>query len=170
MNTDNPFELFGLNVQLNICHAVLDRAFQRIQMLCHPDQYTCPINKQAALTLSAKISTQYAALKTSIGCLNAILKLHNLDNIDDIAKTHNDIITMQEIFSMQEDLITLKTQNNTVGIQQLNDTVKERITDIESAFILAHEHQNLADLQKYAVRFSYFIKFQKNILEPELGI
>jgi Fe-S protein assembly co-chaperone HscB len=165
MNINNPFELFSLKPQLNIDQTLLDQAFQCVQLLCHPDQYTCPIDKQAALALSAKISTQYAALKTPIGCLNAILKLHNLDSIENIAKMYSDIETMQDIFAMQESLIDLKTKGDTAEIKKLSHVIQERLTAIELAFMLAHNDNNLADLQKQAVRFSYFIKFQDNMLQ-----
>ena len=141
--------------------AQLDKAFQRIQLLYHPDKHACPIDKQAALTLSAKIAKQYAALKTPLGCLNAILKLHSLDTIED--KTNNDMEIMQEIFAMQEKLIDLKAKDDTAGIKQLSYALAERIAAIESAFMLAHENNNTSELKKQAIRFSYFIKFQKNI-------
>ena len=163
MNIDNPFELFDLEPQLNIPSLKLDQAFQRIQLLCHPDKHACPIEKQAALALSSKISTLYSELKTPLGCMNAILKLHNIDCIDSLAKTHNDMETMQEIFSMQEALMDLKLNNDIVGIKLLGDAVQERITAVESSFMLAHKNKITDDLKQQAVQFSYFEKFQKSI-------
>lgn len=163
MNVNNPFDLFGLKPQLNINSAALDKAFQRLQLLCHPDKHICPVEKQAARSLSAKISTLYSELKTPLGCLNAILKLHNLDCIENLSKTLNNMDTMQEVFSMQEKLMDLKFNNDCEGIKQLDAAVKERITDIESLFILAHEHNHIQDLKQQAIRFSYFVKFYKSI-------
>lgn len=163
MNTNNPFDLFGLELQLNIPTAELDKAFQRLQLLCHPDTRTCPIEKQASLSLSAKISTIYSELKTPLGCLNAILKLHSLDCIEDISKTTNDMETMQEVFSMQEKLMDLKISNDHAGIKQLNNTVNERIKNIESDFIFAHKNDKIDDLKQYAVQLTYFFKFQNLI-------
>ncbi len=164
MNTENPFELFGLKPQLTINSAELDKAFQRIQLLCHPDKHACPIEKKAALTVSAKISTLYSELKTPIGCLNAILKLHHLDCIENLSKKNNDIDTMQEVFTMQETLMALKLSNDADAIKQLYDKLKERLVAIEVAFMLAHKNNNIDELQKQAIRFSYFSKFQKNML------
>ncbi len=164
MNTDNAFELFSLTPCIYVNQIELDAAFQRLQLLYHPDNYTCPIDKQAALTLSAKISQQYAALKTPLGCVNAVLKRHNLDSIENISKTNNDMEIMQDIFAMQEALIDFKAKDDVTGIKQLNDTLQERISAIEPAFILAHKNNNTSELKKQAIRFSYLIKFQQNIV------
>jgi len=96
--------------------------------------------------------------------LNAILKLHHLDCIENLSKKNNDIDTMQEVFTMQETLMALKLSNDADAIKQLYDKLKERLVAIEVAFMLAHKNNNIDELQKQAIRFSYFSKFQKNML------
>ena len=161
MNTNNPFELFGLTPQLYVDHTELDHAFQKVQSLCHPDKTSCPLEKQAALSLSAKISTLYTDLKTPIGCLNAILKLHNRENIESVSKVVQDMEAMQQVFSMQEELMELKLDSNSEGIATLQKKLNKLISDTESAIMLAHKNNDNTALEKLAVRFSYLFKFKK---------
>ena len=161
MNTDNPFKLFGLTPQIYVDHTALDHAFQKIQSLCHPDKTSCPLEKQAALSLSAKISTLYTDLKTPIGCLNAILKLHNKDNIENISKVVQDTETLQQVFFMQEELMELKLDSNSEGIAILQKKLNKLISNTESAIMLAHKNNDDTALEKLAVRFSYLFKFKK---------
>lgn len=147
----SPFEFFKLKPQVFMDKDALDKAYQRIQALIHPDQHSDELAKQAALALSAKAANSYSKLKDPMGCVEVMLFELGGVTLDQLSTESSQMMTF--VFELQEQI--LDGADKALILKETEIKLKDIGEKIEAAF-----HDKESELLKlYSLKFAYLYRF-----------
>ena len=108
----NFFELFNIDIAVDINKSELDEKVRVLQSKFHPDKYAngSDFEKRLALQISSHINDGYKVLGDIVLRIDYILKINNF--VKDESKTINDIEFLQEQIEYSELVETLKENLN----------------------------------------------------------
>ncbi len=133
----NYFDLFGIEVSIEVNKNTLDQKYNNLQQQFHPDKYINSSNheKSLALQISSHINDGYVILGDLIKRINYIFEINNFHK--DEAETFKDEEFLLEQISFNEFISSLN-ENNTEEINSYqNDIIlkiKTSITDIKTFY------------------------------------
>ena len=165
----NFFELFNIDVAIDINKLELDKKVKVLQSQFHPDKYASgsDFEKRLALQISSHVNDGYKVLSDIVLRIDYILKINNF--IKDESKTINDIEFLQEQIEYNELEESLKehydddlVRNHLNKIKLL---LKNSIEDIKLSFKSKDYEtmwQHLSKLRFYIKNINNLIKMRKS--------
>ena len=134
----NFFELFNLDISIDINKSELDERVKILQSKFHPDKYATgsDLEKRLALQISSHVNDGHKILSDIVLRIECILKINNF--IKDESKTINDINFLQEQIEYNELVESLKEDNDNDLIDRhlgkVKVLLKETIDNIKISF------------------------------------
>tara|TARA_B100001778_G_C18501979_1_gene590102 strand:- start:296 stop:811 length:516 start_codon:yes stop_codon:yes gene_type:complete len=165
----NFFELFNIDIAVDINKSELDEKVKALQIKFHPDKFASgsDVEKRLALQLSSHINDGYKILSDIVLRIEYILKINNF--VKDESKTINDASFLQEQIEYNELEESLKehydddlVRNHLNKIKLL---LKNSIEDIKLSFKSKDYEtmwQNLSKLRFYIKNINNLIKMRKS--------
>ena len=165
----NFFELFNIDIAVDINKSELDEKVKALQIKFHPDKFTSgsDVEKRLALQLSSHINDGYKILSDIVLRIEYILKINNF--VKDESKTINDASFLQEQIEYNELEESLKehydddlVRNHLNKIKLL---LKNSIEDIKLSFKSKDYEtmwQHLSKLRFYIKNINNLIKMRKS--------
>ena len=165
----NFFELFNIDIAVDINKSELDEKVKALQIKFHPDKFASgsDFEKRLALQLSSHINDGYKILSDIVLRIEYILKINNF--VKDESKTINDVSFLQEQIEYNELEESLKeyydddlVRNHLNKIKLL---LKNSIEDIKLSF-KSNDYetmwQHLSKLRFYIKNINNLIKMRKS--------
>ena len=164
----NFFELFNIDIAVDINKSELDEKLKALQIKFHPDKFASgsDVEKRLALQLSSHINDGYKILSDIVLRIEYILKINNF--VKDESKTINDASFLQEQIEYNELEESLKehydddlVRNHLNKIKLL---LKNSIEDIKLSFKSKDYEtmwQHLSKLRFYIKNINNLIKMRK---------
>ena len=134
----NFFELFNLDISIDINKSELDERVKILQSKFHPDKYATgsDLEKRLALQISSHVNDGHKILSDIVLRIEYILTINNF--IKDESKTINDINFLQEQIEYNELVESLKEDNDNDLIdrhlRKVKVILKETIDNIKLSF------------------------------------
>ena len=165
----NFFELFNIDIAVDINKSELDEKVKALQIKFHPDKFASgsDFEKRLALQLSSHINDGYKILSDIVLRIEYILKINNF--VKDESKTINDASFLQEQIEYNELEESLKeyydddlVRNHLNKIKLL---LKNSIEDIKLSFKSKDYEtmwQHLSKLRFYIKNINNLIKMRKS--------
>ena len=165
----NFFELFNIDIAVDINKSELDEKVKALQIKFHPDKFASgsDFEKRLALQLSSHINDGYKILSDIVLRIEYILKINNF--VKDESKTINDVSFLQEQIEYNELEESLKehydddlVRNHLNKIKLL---LKNSIEDIKLSFKSKDYEtmwQHLSKLRFYIKNINNLIKMRKS--------
>ena len=165
----NFFELFNIDIAVDINKSELDEKLKALQIKFHPDKFASgsDVEKRLALQLSSHINDGYKILSDIVLRIEYILKINNF--VKDESKTINDASFLQEQIEYNELEESLKehydddlVRNHLNKIKLL---LKNSIEDIKLSFKSKDYEtmwQHLSKLRFYIKNINNLIKMRKS--------
>ena len=165
----NFFELFNIDIAVDINKSELDEKVKALQIKFHPDKFASgsDVEKRLALQLSSHINDGYKILSDIVLRIEYILKINNF--VKDESKTINDVSFLQEQIEYNELEESLKeyydddlVRNHLNKIKLL---LKNSIEDIKLSFKSKDYEtmwQHLSKLRFYIKNINNLIKMRKS--------
>ena len=165
----NFFELFNIDIAVDINKSELDEKVKALQIKFHPDKFASgsDVEKRLALQLSSHINDGYKILSDIVLRIEYILKINNF--VKDESKTINDASFLQEQIEYNELEESLKehydddlVRNHLNKIKLL---LKNSIEDIKLSFKSKDYEtmwQSLSKLRFYIKNINNLIKMRKS--------
>ena len=165
----NFFELFNIDIAIDINKSELDEKVKALQIKFHPDKFASgsDVEKRLALQLSSHINDGYKILSDIVLRIEYILKINNF--VKDESKTINDASFLQEQIEYNELEESLKehydddlVRNHLNKIKLL---LKNSIEDIKLSFKSKDYEtmwQHLSKLRFYIKNINNLIKMRKS--------
>ena len=159
----NYFELFDINVSIDLNKSILDEKVKKLQLSFHPDKFTNSTarERKIALMISSRINDGYKILSDIVLRVEYILKINNYE-IDD-SKTINDENFLQLQIKYSEIIDSLNVTKN-------QDSIKSNIQDlkIETRYIVSeikecYEKSNFHGMWLALSRLRFFKKNIKQL-------
>ena len=165
----NFFELFNIDIAVDINKSELDEKVKALQIKFHPDKFASgsDVEKRLALQLSSHINDGYKILSDIVLRIEYILKINNF--VKDESKTINDASFLQEQIEYNELEESLKEHyDDDLVRNHLNKVkllLKNSIEDIKLSFKSKDYEtmwQNLSKLRFYIKNINNLIKMRKS--------
>ena len=165
----NFFELFNIDIAVDINKSELDEKVKALQIKFHPDKFASgsDVEKRLALQLSSHINDGYKILSDIVLRIEYILKINNF--VKDESKTINDASFLKEQIEYNELEESLKehydddlVRNHLNKIKLL---LKNSIEDIKLSFKSKDYEtmwQHLSKLRFYIKNINNLIKMRKS--------
>ena len=165
----NFFELFNIDIAVDINKSELDEKVKALQIKFHPDKFASgsDFEKRLALQLSSHINDGYKILSDIVLRIEYILKINNF--VKDESKTINDVSFLQEQIEYNELEESLKeyydddlVRNHLNKIKLL---LKNSIEDIKLSFKSKDYEtmwQHLSKLRFYIKNINNLVKMRKS--------
>jgi molecular chaperone HscB len=154
----NFFDLFNIDIAVDINKSELDEKVKILQNKFHPDKYAngSDFEKRLALQISSHVNDGYKVLSDIVLRIDYILKINNF--VKDESKTINDIEFLQEQIEYSELVETLKENLNIVIIDEnllkIKSLLKNTIDDIK----LSLQSQDFEDMWQKLSKIRFYIK------------
>ena len=165
----NFFELFDIDIAIDINKTELDQKVQTLQTKFHPDNYTngSDLEKRLALQLSSHINDGYKVLGDIVLRVEYILKINNFVKDDSI--TINDADFLQEQIEYNE-LVELLKENfdDNLAKDHLSKVkllLKCTIDDIKLSF----KSEDFEAMWKNLSKLRFYIKNINNLLHMRMS-
>ena len=165
----NFFELFNIDIAVDINKSELDEKVKALQIKFHPDKFASgsDFEKRLALQLSSHINDGYKILSDIVLRIEYILKINNF--VKDESKTINDASFLQEQIEYNELEESLKEYyDDDLVRNHLNKVkllLKNSIEDIKLSFKSKDYEtmwQHLSKLRFYIKNINNLIKMRKS--------
>ena len=165
----NFFELFNIDIAVDINKSELDEKVKALQIKFHPDKFASgsDVEKRLALQLSSHINDGYKILSDIVLRIEYILKINNF--VKDESKTINDASFLQEQIEYNELEESLKEHyDDDLVRNHLNKVkllLKNSIEDIKLSFKSKDYEtmwQHLSKLRFYIKNINNLIKMRKS--------
>ena len=163
----NFFELFNIEIAIDVNKSELDEKVKVLQNKFHPDKFSSgsDFEKRLALQISSHINDGYKILGDIVLRIEYILKINNF--VKDESKTINDINFLQEqieyselIESLNDNFDSKIIENSLSSIKSL---LKTTIDSIKSSFEsndFENVWQNLSKLRFYIKNINELVKLR----------
>jgi molecular chaperone HscB len=163
----NFFELFNIEITIDVNKSELDEKVKVLQNKFHPDKFSSgsDFEKRLALQISSHINDGYKILGDIILRIEYILKINNF--VKDESKTINDINFLQEqieyselVESLNDNFDSKIIENSLSSIKSL---LKTTVGSIKSSFEsndFENVWQNLSKLRFYIKNINELVKLR----------
>lgn len=163
----NFFELFNIEIAIDVNKSELDEKVKVLQNKFHPDKFSSgsDFEKRLALQISSHINDGYKILGDIVLRIEYILKINNF--VKDESKTINDINFLQEQIEYSELVESLNDNFDSKIIEnslsRIKSLLKTTVGSIKSSFEsndLENVWQNLSKLRFYIKNINELIKLR----------
>ena len=163
----NFFELFNIEIAVDVNRSELDEKVRVLQNKFHPDKFSSgsDFEKRLALQISSHINDGYKILGDIVLRIEYILKINNF--VKDESKTINDINFLQEQIEYSELVESLNDNFDSKIIEnslsRIKSLLKTTVGSIKSSFEsndLENVWQNLSKLRFYIKNINELIKLR----------
>ena len=164
----NFFELFNIDIAVDINKSELDEKVKALQIKFHPDKFASgsDVEKRLALQLSSHINDGYKILSDIVLRIEYILKINNF--VKDESKTINDASFLQEQIEYNELEESLKeycdddlVRNHLNKIKLL---LKNSIEDIKLSF----KSKDYETMWQHLSKLRFYIKNINNLIHMRM--
>jgi len=163
----NFFELFNIEIAIDVNRSELDEKVKVLQNKFHPDKFSSgsDFEKRLALQISSHINDGYKILGDIVLRIEYILKINNF--VKDESKTINDINFLQEqieyseLFESLNDNFDSKIIEN--SLSSMKSLLKATVDSIKSSFEsndFENVWQNLSKLRFYIKNINELVKLR----------
>ena len=163
----NFFELFNIEIAIDVNKSELDEKVKVLQNKFHPDKFSSgsDFEKRLALQISSHINDGYKILGDIVLRIEYILKINNF--VKDESKTINDINFLQEQIEYSELVESLNDNFDSKIIEnslsRIKSLLKTTVGSIKSSFEsndLENVWQNLSKLRFYIKNINELVKLR----------
>ena len=163
----NFFELFNIEIAIDVNRSELDEKVKVLQNKFHPDKFSSgsDFEKRLALQISSHINDGYKILGDIVLRIEYILKINNF--VKDESKTINDINFLQEqieyselVESLNDNFDSKIIENSLSSIKSLLKTTVDSIKSSFESSDFENVWQNLSKLRFYIKNINELIKLR----------
>ena len=163
----NFFELFNIEITIDVNKSELDEKVKVLQNKFHPDKFSSgsDFEKRLALQISSHINDGYKILGDIVLRIEYILKINNF--VKDESKTINDINFLQEQIEYSELVESLNDNFDSKIIEKslssIKSLLKTTVGSIKSSFEsndFENVWQNLSKLRFYIKNINELVKLR----------
>ncbi len=164
----NFFELFDIDIAIDINKIELDQKVKTLQTKFHPDKFAngSDLEKRLALQLSSHVNDGYKILSDIVLRVEYILKINNF--VKDESMTINDPDFLQEQIEYNELIESLQEKfDDNLAKDHLNKIkllLKSTIDDIKISFRL----EDYESMSKYLSKLRFYIKNINNLIHMRM--
>tara|TARA_B100000427_G_C15357793_1_gene528435 strand:- start:26 stop:541 length:516 start_codon:yes stop_codon:yes gene_type:complete len=164
----NFFELFNLDISIDINKSELDEKVKILQSKFHPDKYASgsDLEKRLALQISSHVNDGYKILSDIVLRIEYILKINNF--IKDESKTINDINFLQEQIDYNELVESLKENNDNDLIDRHLEKVKVLLKETIDNIKLSFKSKDFEDMWQNLSKLRFYIKNINELVKMRL--
>ena len=164
----NFFELFNLDISIDINKSELDEKVKILQSKFHPDKYASgsDLEKRLALQISSHVNDGYKILSDIVLRIEYILKIKNF--IKDESKTINDINFLQEQIDYNELVESLKENNDNDLIDRHLEKVKVLLKETIDNIKLSFKSKDFEDMWQNLSKLRFYIKNINELVKMRL--
>ena len=165
----NFFELFNLDISIDINKSELDEKVKILQSKFHPDKYASgsDLEKRLALQISSHVNDGYKILSDIVLRIEYILKINNF--IKDESKTINDINFLQEQIEYNELVESLKENNDNDLIDRHLEKVKVLLKETIDNIKLSFKSKDFEDMWQNLSKLRFYIKNINELVKMRLS-
>ena len=163
----NFFELFNIEIAIDVNKSELDEKVKVLQNKFHPDKFSSgsDFEKRLALQISSHINDGYKILGDIVLRIEYILKINNF--VKDESKTINDINFLQEqieyselVESLNDNFDSKIIENSLFSIKSLLKTTVDSIKSSFESNDSENVWQNLSKLRFYIKNINELVKLR----------
>ena len=154
----NFFELFNIDISVDINKSDLDEKLKILQNNFHPDKFTSgsDFEKRLALQISSYINDGYKILGDIVLRVEYILKINNFNK--DESTTINDIDFLQEQIMYNELIESLKEKLEDNVIEGNLSDIKLKLKNTINNIKLAYQDHEFEDMWQNLSKLRFYIK------------
>jgi molecular chaperone HscB len=150
----NYFEIFDLEINTKIDLEKLEEQYFDFQQKFHPDKATTQDIEKSIL-----VNQAFEVLKKPFSRLSYILKLNNIDILDDTKAPKVDAKTLEEIWELQEELMNSSKEEK----QNLQSNLKIKINNLLAESAKEISQKNFEQAAQILIQTKYFDKILKDL-------
>ena len=154
----NFFELFNIDITIDVNKSELDKKVKILQDKFHPDRYagSSDFEKRLALQISSHVNDGYKVLSDIVLRIDYILKINNF--IQDESKTINDIDFIKEQIKYSELIEDLKDNIDHQVIDNHLLEIKSQLKQIIDQVKLAFHSNDFENMWQNLSKLRFYIK------------
>ena len=154
----NFFELFNIDITIDVNRSELDKKVKILQDKFHPDRYvgSSDFEKRLALQISSHVNDGYKVLSDIVLRIDYILKINNF--IQDESKTINDIDFIKEQIKYSELIEDLKDNIDHQVIDNHLLEIKSQLKQIIDQVKLAFHSNDFENMWQNLSKLRFYIK------------
>ena len=154
----NFFELFNIDISIDVNKSELDKKVKILQDKFHPDRYagSSDFEKRLALQISSHVNDGYKVLSDIVLRIDYILKINNF--IQDESKTINDIDFIKEQIKYSELIEDLKNNIDHQVIDNHLLEIKSQLKQIIDQVKLAFHSNDFENMWQNLSKLRFYIK------------
>ncbi len=154
----NFFELFNIDIAVDINKSELDEKVKVLQNQFHPDKYAggSDFEKRLALQISSHVNDGYKILSDIVLRIDYILKINNF--IKDESKTINDVDFLKEQIEYSELIEALKEDLNNPIIDENLLKIKLRLKTTINNIKLSLQSRDFENMWQNLSKLRFYIK------------
>ena len=153
----NYFDLFGIEVEIEINISSLNKKYSYLQQQFHPDKYANSSNheKLLALQISSYINDGYKTLGDLVKRIEYILKINNF--YKDEAETLKDNDFLLEQIEYNEFFDDLKNKSDE-EIDLYRKNILKKVSSTINRITQAFDNKSLEEMWNYLAKLRFYIK------------
>ena len=154
----NFFELFNIEIAIDVNRSELDEKVKVLQNKFHPDKFSSgsDFEKRLALQISSHINDGYKILGDIVLRIEYILKINNF--IKDEPKTINDINFLQEQIEYSELVESLNDNFDSKIIENSLSNIKSLLKTTVHSIKLSFESNDFENVWQNLSKLRFYIK------------
>ena len=154
----NFFELFNIEIAIDVNKSELDEKVKVLQNKFHPDKFSSgsDFEKRLALQISSHINDGYKILGDIVLRIEYILKINNF--IKDESKTINDINFLQEQIEYSELVESLNDNFDSKIIENSLSNIKSLLKTTVHSIKLSFESNDFENVWQNLSKLRFYIK------------
>lgn len=154
----NFFQLFNIEISVDINKSDLDEKLKILQSNFHPDKFSSgsDFEKRLALQISSYINDGYKILGDIVLRVEYILKINGFNK--DESKTINDIDFLQEQIEYNELIESLKDNLDNSIIEDNLSGIKLKLKNTINNIKLAYQDHEFEDMWQNLSKLRFYIK------------
>ena len=161
----NFFELFNIDIAVDINKSELDEKVKALQIKFHPDKFASgsDVEKRLALQLSSHINDGYKILSDIVLRIEYILKINNF--VKDESKTINDASFLQEQIEYNELEESLKEHYDDDLVRNHLNKIKSHLKNSIEDIKLSFKSKNYESMWQNLSKLRFYIKNINNLIK-----
>ena len=154
----NFFELFNIEITIDVNKSELDEKVKVLQNKFHPDKFSSgsDFEKRLALQISSHINDGYKILGDIVLRIEYILKINNF--VKDESKTINDINFLQEQIEYSELVESLNDNFDSKIIENSLSNIKSLLKTTVHSIKLSFESNDFENVWQNLSKLRFYIK------------
>ena len=154
----NFFELFNIEIAIDVNKSELDEKVKVLQNKFHPDKFSSgsDFEKRLALQISSHVNDGYKILGDIILRIEYILKINNF--VKDESKTINDINFLQEQIEYSELVESLNDNFDSKIIENSLSNIKSLLKTTVHSIKLSFESNDFENVWQNLSKLRFYIK------------